>query len=300
MDLKSDLIRHSIQQGRYHQVHKNLIYDVGMHNGDDTAYYLNRGFNVIAIEANPILATQAAERFKSEIDRGQLEILNVGIAESTGILDFWVCDSSSVLSSFDKNKASQFNSTCHSIKVSCQTFTSVLDQNGIPYYLKIDIEGKDDVCIDALSNKDLPKYVSVEIGDSLDKLEKLSALGYTRFKCISQLNFLPIQLPPARETNHSKLFSLLNLPGRALDKMIGRRIFSNRAMPSCWSGGWFFPFGCSGPFGEDTLGRWLTVEEMTDSHRHFKQLFDQKKASPFWRRDKYCSFWTDLHARRED
>ena len=32
-----------------------LIYDVGMHNGDDTAYYLRRGFRVVAIEPNPAL-----------------------------------------------------------------------------------------------------------------------------------------------------------------------------------------------------------------------------------------------------
>jgi hypothetical protein len=30
-----------------------LIYDVGMNNGDDTAYYLRRGFRVVAIEPNP-------------------------------------------------------------------------------------------------------------------------------------------------------------------------------------------------------------------------------------------------------
>ena len=31
-----------------------LIYDVGMHNGDDTAYYLHRGFRVIAVEASAL------------------------------------------------------------------------------------------------------------------------------------------------------------------------------------------------------------------------------------------------------
>jgi len=33
----------------------DLVYDVGMNNGDDTAYYLSLGFRVIAIEANPEL-----------------------------------------------------------------------------------------------------------------------------------------------------------------------------------------------------------------------------------------------------
>lgn len=33
--------------------HPALVIDVGMHNGDDTAYYLHRGYRVVAIEANP-------------------------------------------------------------------------------------------------------------------------------------------------------------------------------------------------------------------------------------------------------
>ena len=34
----------------------NLIFDVGLHTGQDTAFYLKKGFRVIAIEANPLLA----------------------------------------------------------------------------------------------------------------------------------------------------------------------------------------------------------------------------------------------------
>ena len=33
----------------------NLIYDVGLHLGEDTEYYLKKGFRVIAFEANPEL-----------------------------------------------------------------------------------------------------------------------------------------------------------------------------------------------------------------------------------------------------
>lgn len=32
------------------------VFDVGMTNGYDSAYYLSKGWNVIAVEANPILA----------------------------------------------------------------------------------------------------------------------------------------------------------------------------------------------------------------------------------------------------
>jgi hypothetical protein len=67
-------------------VHQDLIYDVGMNNGDDTAYYLRRGFRVVAIEADPRLAKSAAERFGTQISSGQLRILNIGIAKKASCL----------------------------------------------------------------------------------------------------------------------------------------------------------------------------------------------------------------------
>ena len=57
------------------------IYDVGMHNGDDTAYYLAKGAHVVAIEANPDLCALAEERFKKEIGQKFLEILNCAVSD---------------------------------------------------------------------------------------------------------------------------------------------------------------------------------------------------------------------------
>jgi FkbM family methyltransferase len=64
---------------------RDLIYDVGMNNGDDTAYYLSLGFRTVAIEANPELVEQAKSRFAREISAGRLFILNIGIADREGV-----------------------------------------------------------------------------------------------------------------------------------------------------------------------------------------------------------------------
>ena len=40
---------------------EDLIYDIGMNHGEDTAYYLSKGFRVIAIEANPGLTDECAQ-----------------------------------------------------------------------------------------------------------------------------------------------------------------------------------------------------------------------------------------------
>jgi SAM-dependent methyltransferase len=44
-----------------------LIYDVGLFDGGDTAYYLFRGYNVVAIDANPVMVERARLRFAQEI-----------------------------------------------------------------------------------------------------------------------------------------------------------------------------------------------------------------------------------------
>jgi hypothetical protein len=56
----------------------------------------------------------------------------------------------------------------------------------VPYYLKIDIEGCDVFCLEALKRTQArPKYVSVET-DGYDQLFHLYLLGYNKFKVINQ------------------------------------------------------------------------------------------------------------------
>ena len=66
------------------------IYDLGMHNGDDTEYYLAKGYRVIAVEANPLLCAEAEERFAETIAAGRLRVLNLAIAETSGEAEFYV------------------------------------------------------------------------------------------------------------------------------------------------------------------------------------------------------------------
>ena len=48
------------------------MYDVGMHNGNDAAFYLHQGYRVVAIEADPVFVEQAKWRFAQEIREGRL------------------------------------------------------------------------------------------------------------------------------------------------------------------------------------------------------------------------------------
>ena len=282
-------------------MHGDLIYDVGMNNGDDTAYYLHCGYRVVAVEANPTLADQARRRFRRELASGALTLLNVGVAEEPGDAAFWVCETHSDWSSFHRTVASRDGSPHHAVTVPCRTFRSVLEEFGTPYYLKVDIEGNDGLCLRDLAPGRLPKYTSVEASD-LGLLFRLRDLGYTRFQCISQFHYLPLEWPPSRRQRRYeaalRLSRSRNLLVRAVRRLGARRWLERRLSQPRTCGGWTFPVGSSGPFGEDLPGRWQTADELAETYVRFQGMMKERKPSAFWNEKDY-SFWTDFHARRD-
>src|SRR5262249_62130204 len=62
--------------------HKDLIYDVGLHRGEDTHFYLRKGFRVVAFEADPEHVTFCRKRFHQFIDEEQLKIVEGAITNS--------------------------------------------------------------------------------------------------------------------------------------------------------------------------------------------------------------------------
>ena len=281
---------------------QDLIYDVGMNNGDDTAYYLSRGYRVIAIEANPLLVEECSKRFAAEVANGRLKVLNVGVSEREGAFPFWICETVSEWSSFNREIASRDGCPHHELTIPCRRFSSILAEHGIPFYLKIDIEGNDMLCVQELEKGSLPKYVSLEAATA-DPIDRLLDLGYTKFKCISQRNFLPLEMPPsAEQVRFEQTLQQLYTPDvfmrirRALGekKRLLRQLDESR-----FSVDWKFQFGSSGPFGEDLRGRWQSAEEMRATYRVFQELSARRTPSIFWD-DREYSFWFDLHARRAD
>lgn len=270
-----------------------------MNIGNDTAYYLDRGFKVIAIEADPILCKNARNRFKYYIDNKQLNIINIGVAPKSGTMTFWVCEKKSVYNSFNKELSSRINYPLYPIEVEVKTFDSILAEYGIPYYLKIDIEGYDKYCLDGLSSENLPEYISLEDNGSVEDIKRLKNLGYSKFKLISQYNFLPIEINPIPETieferKFKKLISNRFI-GEYMLRLVRSKLFAN-INPVSKKLKYCFPQGSSGTFGENTLGNWLSFEETIDTYNHFKQKFISKSSSIFWQKEEY-SFWFDIHAK---
>lgn len=163
----------------------NLIIDVGMHNGEDAAFYMHKGFRVVSIEANPTLCQQARERFSDRIKSGRLTILNVAITDEEGERDFYVNLHSDEWSSLDPQWG-QREGKFKTIKVRTERFDKIIAAHGTPLYLKIDIEGADLTVLRQLANVPTkPRYISVE-EHRLDYFPLLWGLGYRGFKIVNQ------------------------------------------------------------------------------------------------------------------
>jgi FkbM family methyltransferase len=202
-----------------------LIFDLGMNNGDDTAYYLSRGFAVVAVEANPALCQQAAARFRTAIDDGRLTIVNAAVWKESGETTFHVNLDNDHWSSLDLGWAGRNASRCEQIRVRCASLSNLFEEFGVPHYLKIDVEGVDHTVLDQLHGQNLlPLYVSVEdCRFGFEYLATLASCGYDAFKLLDQ-----------------------STVARLTDPASGRA----------------FPAGSSGPFGEDLPGEWLPHAEM--------------------------------------
>ncbi len=284
----------------------NLIVDVGLNIGQDTSFYLSQGYQVLAIEADPILTEAARKRFDREVQDGRLEVLNVGIAEKDGFADFWVCEDKPEFNSIHRQIAARDSHAHHSIQIPVVRFASIIERYGVPLYLKVDIEGNDMLCLDGLTPSTAPKYLSVESECPLDEqhatveaglrtLQKLHTLGYQQFKLINQYTFCSLTLPASLgyrvDAFARRLFNesfVKDIRGLGL---ISCYLIMKRRLERKFR--WKFPPGSSGVWGEATPGQWVNYGQAEEIYKHYR-------VEHFRNSDKkFHSFWCDWHAKRD-
>ncbi len=235
----------------------DLIYDVGMHKGEDTDYYLKKGFNVIGYEADPIWAAHCRSRFSEEIKNGKLIVVEGAIVEiplgesKERTIKFYKNKEISVWGTVDGAWAYRnelLGTTNEIIEVPIVNFAECLEKYGIPHYLKIDIEGMDAACLRALIRfEQKPDYVSIESEKIsyihlVEEMNLLAQLGYTQFKAVQQQG-ISQQIEP--KTSKEKQYV-----------------------------GYQFQEGSSGLFGEDLPCDWKAYKQIL---HEYKMIFLQYK-----------------------
>lgn len=226
-----------------------LIYDAGMHRGQDTAYYLKRGFRVVGIEADPEHAAHCRVRFATEIAQGRLIVVEGAVAPpSTRPVLFYKNVDNSVWGTIDPSwvERNERRGTHHqALQTARVDLDRCFEQLGMPYYFKIDIEGADMLCLEALQSCPVrPEYVSLESEMKSFKglkheIETLQGLGYNAFRAVQQADL------PARTRGW--------------------------VMPNGQAH--IFEYGCSGPLPEEYPAGWQNARQVLNTYRKIFALY---------------------------
>jgi FkbM family methyltransferase len=245
------------------------VFDIGMYDGADTAYYLESGFRVVGVEANPRLIDDARKTFAAPVASGQLVLVSAAISERcepvTLLLSATDLGSSSVHPELVATKHADSGITVPGI-----TPQALFEQYGVPHYLKVDIEGADRLCVLSLTREARPRFLSFEVGSDFEELlAHAHGIGYSRFKLINQSSF--------RELSRTAMLSdrLVRRLVRALGYAEPGRIRRD--------GRFFVSARSSGPAPWRSDGAWYSRDEALARWQRARQA-------------QRLTAWYDLHA----
>ena len=233
------------------EIFRDLVFDIGMHNGEDTDFYLTKGYRVIGFEANPRLADECRSRFRDAIDAGRLILVEgaIGSADLGETIDFYI-DENSVWGTVHEAWAKRnemLGSSNELIKVNRVDMADAYRRFGVPFYMKVDIEGQDKYILDSMRKLDIvPQYMSVEsekvvFSDLQEEIENLRSLGYKKFKAVQQ------------STIPGTSISTKTIDGRSV----------NYVFQDC----------ASGPFGDDLAMAWMSYDEIVERYKSIFRLY---------------------------
>ena len=271
----------------------DLIFDIGLHRGEDTDFYLKKGFRVAAFEADQDLIAHCKVRFRDAISSGRLQIVEGAIAPETSgeRLAFYKNLQKSVWGTIDASWAernAKIGASSVKVEVARVDVVEAFQSLGVPFYLKVDIEGADHLVLDGLHRlKDRPRYISIE-AEAVDlsrlvaQLDALQDLGYCSFKPVQQARIPRTQI------------ATTTLGGDPL----------------------YYSFGdsASGAFGDDLPEKWLSYEQCLAEYRgifrRYRLFGDNSILSRLpggkqitrllgWVRGKPMVGWYDTHAKLE-
>ena len=208
------------------------IYDFGANNGDDVDYYLRKAERVVAIEANPILASEIEARFADEIAEKRLfvEACVVTAGPQASAVPFYVHRTHHPMSQFPR----PINiGDYEEITLPSRPVGDILAQHGEPHYIKIDIEHYDEAILRAVFDAGaFPPFISAE-AHSVDIFAVLLAIGgYQAFKLVD---------------------------GFSVGDVYRSHEIAGRDGPEQRS----FPKHSAGPFGDDIAGPWRSADHIS-------------------------------------
>ena len=141
-----------------------LVFDIGANVGTMTTIFASLGAKVIAVEPNP----DCARHIELATSRDAVNVLQAAVGERNGLAELKVSDRKDKMSSLSsewREAVSQGNQDYvgmwnRTLTVPMITLDSLVHRYGLPFYIKIDVEGYEEQVLKALSR--CPPLLSFE------------------------------------------------------------------------------------------------------------------------------------------
>jgi FkbM family methyltransferase len=202
----------------------------------------------VAVEANPAAVEAGRRRFASAVSDQRLIIEQVAVGSEVGTMDLYICAEDPGSSSLLADRVSARETATTRVTVPTLPLGALFERHGVPYYLKVDIEGADRHAILALTPKLRPSYVSFEMGlDAVELIDHLGTIGYNKFKIVSQVSFRELErLVTLGDRIVRRIRHTLGQPPSSKVRRAGRQFTCEHS---------------SGPLPELVEGRWRDLPE---------------------------------------
>lgn len=165
-----------------------LVFDIGANFGQSCERYLAQGFEVVAVEPNPVAVKALASRLSADLDSGRLHIEEAALVSPEACaekVELHVNEEDSEWSSLLELAGKRYDTSAQTIKVPGISLKALYERYGQPWYIKVDTEGGEGDVLQQLQELPLPVFLSVEL-NSLVYLKEAAALGYDAFKVVPQ------------------------------------------------------------------------------------------------------------------
>jgi FkbM family methyltransferase len=167
---------------------KKLVFDIGANRGNMAEFFLARSEKTVCFEPNPSLISYLNNRFTNYLDKIIIDSRGLSDKIETKVFKISNADTISTFSE-DWINRSRFTGEYNwdnSIEVQTTTLDQIIDEYGIPDFVKIDVEGYELQVIKGLTKLLESTVFSFEWAEeqyqNMNDIAKiLNDLGYTKF-----------------------------------------------------------------------------------------------------------------------
>jgi FkbM family methyltransferase len=166
-----------------------LVFDIGAHVGDRVACFRRLGARVVALEPQPALARSLRVLFA--LDRN-VTVEQAAIARAAGTLELMLNVDNPTVSTASKEFIHAAENAdgwrdqrwTQSIEVPAITLDAMIEQHGMPVFIKIDVEGFEAEALAGLSRPPAAlsfEFTTIQRDVAVDAIARCETLGLARF-----------------------------------------------------------------------------------------------------------------------